>query len=259
VEAAPVAESLQFNIDETLINGVFSHGDELLKFSTVETGASVFDTTIEFHGLTLSALADLGKGVISLDGHATANGADTTLSDDDTAIISAFRKALDAQVPVRTGPMNVVEMLRGQVGHWEEWPHTVSLTAVTVLDAERSVVKLCGSIGTYVLASHDCNVCNGYGGAQNCQVWAYVGNTGNSQTYYFHGSTANTTPYNHATRPSEYGDCYGRCGADCGSGNVYSQDCLNHDSCVRNGHAVASAYCDDEFTSCIDDTASSGC
>ena len=105
---------------------------------------------------------------------------------------------------------------------------------------------------------HDCNVCNGYNGNTNCQVYAYLGNTGGSTTYYYNNGWT-TTPYNHAVQPSEYGDCYGRCGSDCGSGTVYSVDCVNHDSCVRNGHAVASAYCDDEFTACVDDTLSSGC
>ena len=254
-----VTESLQYNDSATSISGVFTHGDEVLKFTTVESAPSVFDTSVEFHGLTLSSLADLAKGVISLDGYATATGAETALDDEDSAILSAFRKAYDAQVPVRTGAMNVVEVLRGSVGHWEEWPHTLSLTAVTVMQTDRSVTMLCGQIGSYVLASHDCNVCNGYNGQTNCQVWAYIGDTGTSSTYYWHSGTWTTTPYNHAVQPSEYGDCYGRCGADCGSGHVYSQDCTNHDSCVRNGHSLASAYCDDELASCADDALASGC
>jgi len=34
---------------------------------------------------------------------------------------------------------------------------------------------------------------------------------------------------------------------------VYSQDCLNHDGCVRNGHSAASIWCDDEFAMTTDD------
>ena len=258
-EASTVTESLQIKVGDALISGAFTHGDDVVKFSAVETEGSVFDTTVELHGLTLSSLVDLGKGTISLDGFVTANGANTTLGDDDRELIGSFRRALDAQVPVRSGPMNVVEVLRGQVGHWEEWPSTLSLTAITVIDKDRSVTKLCGQIGSYVLASHDCNVCSGYNGQTNCQVWAYIGDTGTSSTYYYHNGTWTTQAYNHAVQPSEYGDCYGRCGADCGSGHVYSQDCTNHDSCVRNGHSLGSAYCDDELASCADDAVASGC
>ena len=257
--AAPVSDSLQVNVTDKAITGTFMHGDDVLTFSTVVDDAQVFTTTVALHGLTLDALADMRNGVITLDGYTTATGADTTLVDEDTALISGFRKALDDKLPSQPGPTNVVEILRGSVGLWEEWPHTRSLSAVTVAQTDRSVVKLCGNIGSYVLAKHDCNVCSGYNGATNCQVYAYVGDTGTGTTYYWRNGAWSTTPYNHAVQPSEYGDCYGRCGADCGSGHVYSQDCLNHDSCVRNGHSLGSAYCDDELTSCADDALASGC
>lgn len=33
----------------------------------------------------------------------------------------------------------------------------------------------------------------------------------------------------------------------------YTLDATNHDGCVRNGHLLASAYCDDQFVSASDD------
>jgi hypothetical protein len=256
---APVTESLQYNDSDNAITGVFKHADDVLKFSSLQNDPGVFETTIVFNGLTLDSVADISKGLITLDGYTTATGAETTLADDDTAMISAFRKALDAQVPVREGATNVVEVLRGQVGHWEEWPHTLSLTATTVIQQDRSITYLCSYIGAVWTSKHDCNVCSGYNGQTNCEVYSYIGDYGESATYYLHGSSWTTAAYNHAVLPYEYGDCFGRCGSDCGSGHVYSVDCANHDSCVRNGHSLASLYCDDEFAACADDVFGSNC
>lgn len=62
-----------------------------------------------------------------------------------------------------------------------------------------------------------------------------------------------------------YGECFGRCGAGCGveygedsllgggDDMQYTQDCANHDSCVRFGHSQASFWCDDEFAFTVDD------
>ena len=50
-----------------------------------------------------------------------------------------------------------------------------------------------------------------------------------------------------------YGSCFGRCGAGCGSNTQFTQDCLDHDSCVRFGHDLASLWCDDEFSFTVDD------
>ena len=53
-----------------------------------------------------------------------------------------------------------------------------------------------------------------------------------------------------------YGNCFGACGAGCPGSYQFTVDCVNHDSCVRNGHVMASGYCDDQYTSALDDWAS---
>ena len=52
-----------------------------------------------------------------------------------------------------------------------------------------------------------------------------------------------------------YGECFGRCGAGCGDSGkgTYTYACLDHDSCVRFGHSLASFWCNDEFLATIDD------
>jgi hypothetical protein len=61
----------------------------------------------------------------------------------------------------------------------------------------------------------------------------------------------------HDTRVEySYGNCFGVCGAGCPGSYQYTVDCLNHDTCTRNGHVLASGYCDDQFTAASDDWAS---
>ena len=61
----------------------------------------------------------------------------------------------------------------------------------------------------------------------------------------------------HDTRVEySYGNCYGVCGAGCPGTYQFTVDCVNHDQCVRNGHVLASGYCDDQFSAASDDWAS---
>ena len=62
-------------------------------------------------------------------------------------------------------------------------------------------------------------------------------------------------PDHSSTIELAYGQCFGRCGAGCGSNTQFTYDCLDHDGCVRFGHATASLWCNDEFSSTIDDAA----
>ena len=71
--------------------------------------------------------------------------------------------------------------------------------------------------------------------------------------YYLNGSTWVCGEPDHWSRPKVMGICFGRCGGGCGGDTQYTLDATNHDGCVRNGHALASAYCDDQFVSASDD------
>ena len=72
-------------------------------------------------------------------------------------------------------------------------------------------------------------------------------------TWYWNGSGWSCGEPDHWNYPYEVGNCFGRCGQGCGGDHQYTKDCTDHDGCVRNGHVIASFWCDDEFTSASDD------
>jgi hypothetical protein len=80
-----------------------------------------------------------------------------------------------------------------------------------------------------VTGCHDCNSCSWSGDC--CDTGKKLGES-------FNGSN------------------YGNCGTS-STGTQFTKDCTNHDQCVRTtkhgGHVITSLYCDDQFTSCIDD------
>jgi hypothetical protein len=64
------------------------------------------------------------------------------------------------------------------------------------------------------------------------------------------------TPFTETVGPYPYhlGECIGRCGVGCPIilGNVYTQDCFNHDMCVGD-LGRTHPYCNQMFILCIDD------
>lgn len=259
-EAKPEGQLTVATADGKL-SGTFTLNSEKLEFSIVRQDADTYSATVKARALTLDAT--ITPGGASYDGFATANGGETQITTEDRALLAAFDKALVGKV-TDLGPAGSREadLLVRTAATWAEWPSTLSLSRRALTEEGRSWTSLCGAVGNWATAQHDCcthwyDPCtshNGYGGDGNAQVHGLVGNYwGSGTTYYWTGSAWTSNSYDHAYWPYEGGDCFGRCGAGCGSGTAYTQDCHNHDSCVRNGHWIGSPYCDDEFTSTIDD------
>jgi hypothetical protein len=111
----------------------------------------------------------------------------------------------------------------------------------------------CEQLYTYVAATHDdwwYDRCD-----DHTTYFAFVGpygpcdQAGGGTIFWNDGAWQCYTPDHDANIEYSYGDCFGRCGGGCGSngGGTYTYDCLDHDSCVRLGHSIASIWCDDEF------------
>jgi hypothetical protein len=152
-------------------------------------------------------------------------------------------------------------------GLWAERA-TGALTTLSVdLPPKQSWTSLCDQMYTWVWADHDCQYF-GWGGNPkpvNIGPWntssipnyngtAYGNWVNGGWQYPDQGWAYNSVPTGVGY---EWGNCYGECGAGCGSPD-YTVDCLNHDHCVRNhGHWIGSGYCDDQFAACSDDSLAS--
>lgn len=230
------------------LKGSYGLGDSTVKFQSTETAPGVFDVVIELHGMTLSALIDRNRQVAEADGFAQ-DGAETQLVDADRDALRSFVSALSEQLD--TDSDGVASILARLASNWSQMPETVPLQRQVAASENRGWTSLCSSKGAYVTATHDDN---NYG-KNNPRSTSY-GHVGlrSSSTEYYVGGRWITTGQDHVAGLYERGSCYGNCGAGCPGGNqTLTVDCHNHDQCVRNGHALASLWCDDEFTSASDD------
>ncbi len=247
--------------------GTFTRGDDVVTFRS-KTVDGIVDLQATVNGLTLDALMDPSNGVSSMDGFAASNGADTQIVDEDRALLTDLYHALNERFPSNPLP-DSLHYLRRAVGLWAEHPTTVDLKRTVMGEEGRGYTMLCsyakcngnwtGSCGGvynwFSYAKHDCNH-GGFDVVYNQQV-AQLGDhyTCNGDEYYSTNGGASWTcgEPDHWNRPKVTANCFGRCGPGCGGDTQYTVDATNHDGCVRNGHALASAYCDDQFTACSDD------
>ena len=254
--------ALQMTQAEGKISGTYTHEADTLSFEISTQAENVYAVTVKTRGLTLDATIDSAHGASSFDGFATDNGADTQLTKADQPVLVAFNKALDGSLGDLKGN-KVADVLSRTASNWSEWPTTVKLSRRILGEEGRSYNSYCGAMGwsaygpsTYT--THDCcthwfDPCSTHNrGSSGSTVYAYIGDYGPSSTLVWNNGWQNQG-VDHWNTPSEYGDCFGRCGADCGGGHAYTQDCSDHDNCVRNGHWIGSPYCDDEFSSTLDD------
>jgi hypothetical protein len=119
---------------------------------------------------------------------------------------------------------------------------------------------VCDRLYTYVKATHDDWWYDRWD--DETTYFAYVSpepacSTGDGTYFWKNGAWQCFEPDHDANVEYAYGDCFGRCGAGCGDNGKgsYTYDCLDHDSCVRFGHILASVWCNDEFATTIDDFA----
>ncbi|HYV45644.1 MAG TPA: hypothetical protein VFA20_12330 [Myxococcaceae bacterium] len=257
-----VAGVLDLHATARGVEGTYTAGDDRISFQSAAVDGDI-DLQVTLNGLVLDALLRPADGVSSLDGFAEANGASTQLVDQDRALLSGFYRALNRVSKEELGNPGV--SLRRAVGLWAEHPTTVDLKRVVMGDQGRGYTMLCsyakcggawtGSCSSYTwysYAKHDCNW-GGFGVVNNQQI-AQLGDhfSCSGDEWYWNNGWVCGEP-DHWARPYVVGNCFGRCGGGCGGDTQYTVDATNHDGCVRNGHALASLYCDDQFTAASDD------
>ena len=234
---------------------------------TLAVEPGVYRVEVRFNGMTLTGLVDPENGVSTLDGFAESNGQDTQMTDADREVAAALYAALNAELPAGDAATAEAKYLRRAVGLWAEHPDTVQMQRTVMGEQGRGYTMLCsyakcngswtgncgGSYNWYSYAKHDCQR-GGWDFAGNQQI-AQLGNhtTCSGDEYYMSGGNWVCGEPDHWSRPKVIGICFGRCGGGCGGDTQYTLDATNHDGCVRNGHALASAYCDDQFVSAADD------
>jgi hypothetical protein len=256
-------KSLTVNVGtDGTIDGTFTHDTDTLTFQLGVVSKDVYSVTVKTRGLTLDATVDRTAGASSFDGFGSASGGDTQLTKEDQPVLIAFAKAigtrLDPQVKAKDPSAETMTRL---ATIWSEWPSTMTLSKRVVGEEGRSWTTICQYLGQVYDTTHDCcthwyDPCTEHDDwSTNSSVHSYIGDYGNSSTMVWDGSYWGGEGVDHRYWPYEYGDCFARCGADCGSGHQYTVDCGNHDNCVRNGHWIGSAYCDDEFAATLDDAA----
>lgn len=233
------------------LQGSYRVGDSSLAFSSREVEPGVVDVVVSLHGLDLTAMVDSKQNAAEVDGFA-GDGTDTQLVAEDREVLKGFVKALEEAGNGASNDGSLAATTLARVSsNWSQTPDTVPLARSVVGSENRSWVSLCSYYGSYVDATHDDNNYPDF--SPNSTSHAHVGFR-SASTFYFVNSTWTTTVQDHKPLLYEYGDCYGNCGAGCPSGaQTLTLDCHDHDQCVRNGHAIASIYCDDEFTSASDD------
>jgi hypothetical protein len=261
-ERAPVGE-LQLSV-EGGVRGTFTLGGEVVSFASVAREGRVYELTVKARSITLDATVDVANRTSSFDGFGAAAGDDVLFEDGDRALVEALYRSLNARAPANAP--EAFKILRRAVGVWAENPASVPLGRLVYGDEGRGYTMLCsyarcggsftGSCSSwnwFNYAKHDCNQ-GGFDNPKNQQS-AQLGDhfSCSGDEFYWNGSGWTCGEPDHKSRPSVVGNCFGRCGGGCGGDTQYTLDATNHDGCVRNGHVLASGYCDDQFISASDD------
>lgn len=239
--------TLDVESTESGVQGSYSLGESNLRFSSREVEPGVVDVVVSLHGLDLTAVVSSQQNAAEVDGFATG-GTDTQLVAQDREVLEGFVKTLEAE-GVSDGSLAAATLLRVS-SNWSQTPDTVPLARSVVGSENRDFVSICGFFDTFLDATHD---------DANFPIFsdfttshAHVG-LRSADTFYFIGFWT-TVVQDHVPLLFEAGNCYGNCGGGCpGSAQTLTLDCHDHDQCVRNGHAIASLFCDDEFISASDD------
>ncbi|KIG14569.1 Beta-galactosidase [Enhygromyxa salina] len=254
---ADIERGLFIDDDGASVSGTFANEDHALRFHGDVFGSGSgfeFEVQIELNGMTISARQD-ADGNLEYDGRAIGSDDSTQMTEDDRLALAALSKALDELGPKISPPL---ERIRGFANMWSEFPSSMDLRG-QVSASFRSYTSICGAMNTYVEATHD-DWSHGRWEDKSTH-YAYVSMHGpgpcSDGTYFLKNNSWECYEPDHdATIEYAYGNCFGRCGGGCGSSSQMTYDCLDHDSCVRFGHSIASFWCDDEFSSTIDDWAS---
>jgi hypothetical protein len=250
-------DSFDVQTSTSSLSGTFAMDDSVVTFSSTEVAADEFDVVVELNGMTLTAIVNRAGQVAEVDGFAVGGGvaerpkgADTQIIDPDRAALAAFVNAL--AVEVDTDEFAAGAVLYRVASNWSQTPDTMPLQRQVAGSENRAFVSICGNFGQFLEATHDDNNCSAF--QATCTSVAQVGNRLSPTHSFINNQWVTTTP-NHLPRVVQTGDCYGNCGASCPGNNpqTLTLDCHDHDQCVRNGHFIASVFCNDEFASASDD------
>ncbi|WP_428265757.1 hypothetical protein [Haliangium sp.] len=240
--------ALSVESSESRLWGSFELGADSLRFDSRAVGVDEFDVVVELNGMMLTAVVDRSAQVAEIDGFAAA-GSDTQMVDSDRVVLEAFTRALAAETD--TEQFAAAAMLYRVASSWSQTPDTVPLQRQVASSGERAFTSICGFFGQFVEATHDGNQCDRFD--DNCTSIAEVGRRTSATFSFINGQWTTQVP-DHRPLVFQLGECYGNCGAGCPSGGqTLTFDCHDHDQCVRNGHFIASLFCDDEFVSAADD------
>lgn len=235
-----------------------------ITFESVRPEDGVYELTVKLHGMSLDSTVDFANHTSSFDGFGTTSGDDTAMRDEDREAVAKLYRAFNDELPKELPEAGLV--LRRALGLWGENSPTVRLDRLVYGDEGRGYTMLCeyakcggnytGSCASwnwYSHAKHDCSN-GGFDATKNQQI-AQLGDhyyPSGDEFYYTSSGWKDGEP-DHWVRPYVVGGCWGRCGGGCGGDTQYTLDATNHDGCVRNGHVLASLYCDDQFTAASDD------
>ncbi|HYO67189.1 MAG TPA: hypothetical protein VEU33_14030 [Archangium sp.] len=266
-DAAQAVDGLSLKQESGGVTGRFTQAGTEAWFSSKRVEEGVYRIEVRQNGMTLSGLVDVANGVSDLDGFGEETGQDTQMLDGDREVLTGLYAALNAQLPAGDAAAPEARYLRRAVSLWSQHPSSVELQRTVMGEEGRGYTMLCsyakcngawtGSCGGvynwYSYARHDCQH-GGFeytGNQQIAQLGDHTSCSGDE--YYLSAGVWKCGEPDHWSRPKVMGICFGRCGGGCGGDTQYTLDATNHDGCVRNGHALASAYCDDQFTSASDD------
>ncbi|WDE07873.1 hypothetical protein SG34_013880 [Thalassomonas viridans] len=219
-----------------------------LLFSSVEKAQGEFELSVEVHGKTLTASVDKYSKSAKLNAVDT-KGETVFINAKDRRQLEALSKAYE-QLGYGDDS-DAANMLKRLLSLWAQTPDDVSLQRSIDGVSTSAYQSLCSYEGLELAASHDGNQC-GYDDPE-CTSLALVGSRGSNTESFINGQWTTAEP-DHVPYVRQRGECYGNCGGGCPSGNqILTRDCLNHDQCVRNGHSLASGWCNDDFTYTFDD------
>lgn len=247
------------------VHGTWTHEGSEIEFHTQMLTESILDMEITIDGMTVTYLADFENATAEFDGFGTESGADTQMLDTDRALMLALSQELEELGPdVSMG----ISKLRAFANVWAEFPSTLDMQGHPPVEPgyrhreDRwyepwNGVQICDHLNTYVSATHDDW---DYGrGHDATTMYGYVSwhsaFSCNDGTNFYNNGWSCYEPDHDTNVEYGYGNCFGRCGAGCGSSGTFTIQCLDHDECVRTGHTTASLWCDDEFVGTTDDYA----
>jgi len=278
-KTAPAPGVLETSKSSTEVSGTYaldSFSGDTAVFRSADQGNQVVEVTVQLHGMTLVADIDFTAQTAEFKGFGTDTKKETPITEEDSAMLGGLSKKLQSSLDDSKATLAEQALVKA-MGVWEEWPASTSpnLSVGAKTSSLFWIYMLCGQArcpvraanGTLVwsytgncaqwnwtlYAEHDCNQCNF--GQPRCQQIVQLGDHArcNGDEFYWNGSSWLCGEPNHWIRPYVTGNCFGRCGAGCGSGRQYTLNCMDHDGCVRNGHSIISWWCDDQFVAAIDD------